>query len=99
MQTDIVIIRPIISEKSMLLAQNGIYTFEVAKTANKNQIGQAIEKSFKVSVINIATGVIKGKEKRFGSKRSPKKMTDGKKAMVTVKKGDKIDLFDIKEEK
>ncbi len=99
MQSDLIVIKPIISEKSMVLAQNGIYTFEVAKQSNKHQIAEAVEKTFNVHVINVATSVIKGKEKRFGSKRTPKKMTDSKKAMLTVKKGEKIELFDIKEEK
>ncbi len=99
MQIDLVIIKPIISEKSMVLAQNGIYTFEVAREANKDQVATAVTTAFNVHVIDVATSVIKGKERRFGAKRTPKKMSDSKKAMVTVKKGEKIDLFDIKEDK
>ena len=99
MQTDLVIIKPIISEKSMILAQNGIFTFEVARQANKDQIAEAVTSAFKVHVVNVSTSVIKGKERRFGSRRTPKKMSDSKKAMITVKKGEKIELFDIKEDK
>jgi len=99
MQTDLVLTRPIISEKSMVLAQNGIFTFEVAKAANKDQIAKAVAAAFNVHVTEVSTSVIKGKERRFGSRRSPKKLSDSKKAMVSLKKGEKIDLFDIKEEK
>jgi len=98
MQADLIIIKPLISEKSMVLAQNGIFTFEVAKQANKDQIAKAVENAFNVHITDITTSVIKGKEKRFGSKRTPKKMTDSKKAMITLKKGERIELFDIKEE-
>lgn len=99
MQSDLILIKPIISEKSMLAAQNGTFTFEVAAGANKNRIAEVVEQSFGVHVINICTSVIKGKTRRFGSKRVPKKAQDSKKAMLTLKKGEKIDLFDIKEEK
>ncbi|MGI5828314.1 MAG: 50S ribosomal protein L23 [Patescibacteria group bacterium] len=99
MRTDLVLKRPIITEKSMVAAQAGKYTFEVDRTANKHAIAEAVENQFKVNVINVSTTKIKGKTRRFGARRQPVQMTDSKKAIVELKKGQKIELFEIKEEK
>lgn len=89
--------KPIITEKSLNQAQNGKFTFLVSKKANKNQIRKIIQKHFKVDVIDIKTLKISGKTKRFGSKRLETQMPDYKKAIATLKKGQKINLFEIKE--
>jgi large subunit ribosomal protein L23 len=99
MRFDLIIKRPLITEKSMGLAQEGKFSFEVLKKANKYQIAQAIAKVFNVEVVGIVTSVIKGKEKRFGARRMPAKSSDSKKAIIKLKKGQKIDLFELKEEK
>lgn len=99
MKFDLIIKRPIITERTMLLAQLGKFSFEVDKKANKNQIKEVVEKIFKVNVVSIATSAIRGKSKRFGAKRVTVKLSDSKKAMVELKKGQRIDLFEIEDEK
>jgi len=83
--------RPVISEKSFSAAENGKYVFVVDSRANKIEIAKAIEKLFKVTVIDVTTVVMKGKVKRVGRKFG--KRSDFKKAYVTVKDGDKIEEF------
>ena len=73
----------------------GKFTFKVDKTANKNAIKQVIEKRFGVSVINVTTITVKGKTQRVGARRAEVKVTSWKKAVVTLKKGEKIDLFEL----
>ena len=87
-----VIIRPIISERSMDLMEQGKYTFEVAKTAGKEEIAEAVEKLFGVHVVKVNTMSVKGKHKRvryqtMGMTRS------WKKAIVTLKAGETIEIF------
>ena len=85
-----VIIRPIVTEHSYDQMENNVYTFEVAKDSNKVEIRQAIEAIFNVSVVKVNT-LNKPKPKRVryqvGQTRT------WKKAMVTLKEGDTIELF------
>lgn len=91
-----IIKKPVISEKSLMLAnQNNIYTFEVARTANKHQIQETIEKMFKVNVTGIRTISHHRVRKTTGKKRLPTMVAPTKKALVTLKKGQTIDLFDM----
>lgn len=90
-----VIISPVITEKSMDMAQNGKFTFKVAKDANKGDVKRAVEEKFKVKVISVATQVVKGKEKRSGAKRLINRTPSWKKATVSLESGQKIDLFDV----
>ena len=86
-----VLIRPVISEKSYRLADDGKYTFVVAPEANKTQIRQAVESIFGVTVTGVNTLNRPGKRRRtrFGwGKRA-----DTKRAVVSVAEGDRIDLF------
>jgi large subunit ribosomal protein L23 len=83
--------QPIISEKSFAAAESGKYVFLVAKRATKIEIAKAVEKAFKVHVLSINTVIIEGKVKRFG--RIIGKRKDYKKAIVTIKKGEKIEEF------
>lgn len=76
---------------SQLSADLGQYTFEVDRKATKHQIAAAVEKTFKVDVVRVNTQVIKGKPKRSRSGR-PIKTSTIKKALVTLKAGDKIEL-------
>ena len=86
-----IIIRPIITEHSYDMMEANTYTFEVAKSANKIEIAQAVEKIFNVHVVKVNTLNVKAKPKRLrwvaGETRT------WKKAMVTVKAGEKIELF------
>lgn len=86
-----IIIRPIVSEKSYDLINQNRYTFEVAKTASKPQISQAITQIFGVTVTNVNTMNVTGKPRRVRYAKG--KTRDWKKAVVTLKEGDKIDVF------
>lgn len=92
-------IKPIISEKSVMDAQKGKFTFRVAKEMNKNAIAAAIHDQFKVDVVGVATTIVKGRSKRFGMRRLEKKESSWKKAIVELKNGQKISFFDIGEQK
>lgn len=83
--------QPKISEKSFSLAENDKYVFLVNLAANKIEVKKAVEKAFKVDVIAVNTEKIRGKVKRFGRKYG--KRSDYKKAIVTIKKGQKIEDF------
>ena len=86
-----VIIRPIISEHSYDMMEDNCYTFEVAKTANKVEIAQAIEAIFNVKVVKVNTLNVKAKPKRVRYQLG--KTRTWKRAMVTIKEGDSIELF------
>ena len=85
-----VIIRPVVSEKSYNLIDQGKYTFEVAPGSNKTEIKQAVEQIFNVKVasVNTLNRIGKTKRTRFGFG----KRKDTKRAIVTLKSGS-IDLF------
>ena len=86
-----VIIRPVITEHSYDAMENNVYTFEVAKDANKIEIRQAIEAIFDVKVTKVNTLNVKPKPKRV---RYQKGLTRSwKKAMVTLAEGDEIAIF------
>jgi large subunit ribosomal protein L23 len=81
-----------LTEKSNKLSSGlGQYTFEVAGSANKHQIADAIERTFKVTVRRVNTQTYRGKNKRSRQGR-PSVGSDYKKAIVTLKAGDKIEL-------
>ena len=80
-------------------AARGRFTFIVATTANKNIIATAVEEQFKVTVVSVQTIITKGKGARAGKRRIQVKLSPQKKAIVRLAKGQKIDLFDTKEEK
>lgn len=86
-----VLIRPVISEKSVGLVEENKYTFWVAPAANKIEIKAAVEKMFKVHVDDVHTMNVRGKMKRVGRYQG---MTAArKKAIVKLKAGDKIEGF------
>jgi large subunit ribosomal protein L23 len=88
-----VIRRPIaLTEKANVLREkHNQVVFEVARTANKVQIRQAVQKLFNVRVTAVNTMLIRGKERRMG--RGYAKMQNWKKAIVTLHEGDSIDFF------
>ena len=86
-----VIIRPVITEHSYDARENNVYTFEVAKDANKVEIRQAIEAIFNVKVVKVNTLNVKSKPKRM--RGAAGRTRTWKKAMVTLKEGDSIELF------
>lgn len=87
--TDI-IIAPVITEKSAVAAEKNVYTFKVASEANKIEIKKAIEEAFGVKVEKVNTLNTKSKAKRVG--RYTGKTQTYKKAIVTLKDGEKIEL-------
>jgi large subunit ribosomal protein L23 len=86
-----ILVRPVVSEKSYGLLDEGKYTFVVAPDANKTQIKQAVEEVFRVKVTGVNTLNRQGKRRRtrFGWG----KRTDTKRAIVTLAEGDRIDIF------
>lgn len=92
-------IEPIITEKSIADAQKGKFTFKLATTLGKNAIKQLISDRFKVDVVGVATTIVKGRSRRSGPRRTEKTKKPWKKAIVQLKSGQKIDLFEIGEQK
>ncbi len=84
--------RPLITEKNSVLQAQGKYAFEIAGEANKPQVKQAVEKAFKVTVTAVNVMTVPGKTRRVGRRQV---LTQSwKKAIVTLKPGDKIELFE-----
>ena len=88
-----IIIRPVISEHSYDLMAHNRYTFEVAPSANKIEIAQAVEEIFNVKVTNVNTVNVKAKPKRVRYQLG--KTRTWKKAIVTLAEGDTIELFSV----
>lgn len=93
-----ILLRPIITEKSMLLASRGVFTFQVDLNATKHQVKSAVETTFKVNVTGVSTVRVKKEGRRTGRKRIMSASTSEKYARVSLKTGQSIDLFDLKEE-
>jgi large subunit ribosomal protein L23 len=87
-----VILAPVVSEKSYGLIDEGRYTFLVHPSTNKTEIKQAVEAIFGVKVEAVNTLNRKGKRKRFGLKQGQRK--DTKRAVVTLREGESIDIFE-----
>ena len=89
-----VVLRPVVSEKSYALLDDGVYTFVVHPGANKTEIRQAVEAIFNVRVTNVNTLNRKGKRKRNRRQATFGKRPDTKRAIVTLAGEDRIDLFE-----
>ena len=87
-----VLMRPIVTEKSTILQERGKYVFHVAPNATKSQIKAAVERAFSVGVVQVNTLATRGKVKKYGARKT--KTPDWKKAVVTLKAGDQIQLFE-----
>jgi large subunit ribosomal protein L23 len=83
--------RPMITEKNTLVGLQNKYIFEVAPDANKTMIRRAVEALFKVDVTSVNVARVHGKLRRVGKDRGMTR--DWKKAIVTVKDGQRIDVF------
>ena len=86
-----IVVRPVISEKSYDMIEHNRYTFEVAKTATKPQIADAVSEIFGVTVTSVNTMNVKGKPRRVRVAKG--KTRDWKKAIVALKEGDAIEFF------
>ena len=88
-----VLIRPILTEKTTGLEEAGnVYAFEVGVGSNKHEIKTAIESAFGVSVEDVRTAVMRGKNKRFG--RFYGKRSNWKKAYVKLAEGDSLNFYE-----
>jgi large subunit ribosomal protein L23 len=87
-----ILIRPLVTEKSTALMEQGKYVFVVAKAANKIQIANAVAEIFKVKVVSVNTVNVMGKMKRMG--RNVGKRSDYKKAIVKLAAGETIEFFE-----
>jgi large subunit ribosomal protein L23 len=88
-----IIRKPLITEKSTRQKEEGRqYVFEVHRDANKIEIQSAVERLFKVKVLQVRTSNVMGKTKRLGKRYG--KRPDWKKAILTLREGDRIDFFE-----
>ncbi len=87
-----VLIRPLITEKNTVMQEKSKYAFAVADAANKPLIKQAVERAFKVKVTAVNVQRVPGKMRRVG--RRPVMTRSWKKAIVTLRPGDKIEFFE-----
>ena len=85
----------ILTEKATRVRGQNKVIFKVARNANKIQIRDAIQKLFGVTVVDVNTMVVRGKERRMG--RGYAKLHNWKKALITLKEGDEIPFFDASE--
>jgi large subunit ribosomal protein L23 len=85
--------KPLLTEKSTQL-KDGLnqVSFEVDKNANKKSIKKAVQDAFSVTVLDVRTMIVRGKTKRMG--RYEGRRSNWKKAIVSLKEGEKIDLFE-----
>ncbi len=90
------ILKPVISEKSIMLASSRVYTFEVPMATNKIEVARAIKSAFNVDATAVRMIITKGKIKRF--KGQTGRRVDVKKALVSVKAGQSIKVFDTEPE-
>ncbi len=92
MQNLQVLVRPVVTEKSTLLQERDKYVFEVTPSANKIMVRQAVELAYNVKVVSVNIVMNRGKLKRMGQRRV--RTRDRKKAIVTLKQGDRIQVFE-----
>jgi len=92
MQLYEVLRRPLVTEKSTILQSQGKYAFEVNNKANKYEIKDAVEKAFKVTVTGVNIIKVQGETHRVGKNKVFRQ--PWKKAVVTLKSGDKIQIFE-----
>ena len=90
-----VIVKPVVSEKSYTLLEENVYTFEVAKSASKPEIRDAVESIFDVKVLKVNTLNRDGKRKRNRRRPTFGKRPDVKRAYITLAEGDSIELFEV----
>jgi large subunit ribosomal protein L23 len=84
---------PLVTEKlDALREETQTYAFEVDRRANKQQIREAIERLFKVHVEEVRTAIVRGKKKRLGQRIGQR--PNWKKALVRLREGEKLDIFE-----
>ena len=88
------LIKPIITEKSV--ARSSEYAFKVNKKASKGAVANEVEKTYGVDVVSVRTMIVRGKKRRLGRTNKFKTTENWKKAIVSLKDGQKIELFEQK---
>lgn len=88
-----VILSPVITERSMQMIKIGKYTFKVAKNSDKRKIKKAVKDKFGVDAVSVATIIVKPTKKNVNRREIT--VPAFKKAIVKIKSGQKIDLFDV----
>lgn len=83
--------RPYVTEKASILADTNTYVFEVDERANKYQVKEAIEKTYKVNVVKVNIANLPAKKKGWGKLKGKKNRRT--KAIITIKEGQKIEIF------
>ena len=86
--------RPIVTEKTTLLQERNKYVFEVMPYATKGQVKVAVERGFNVRVTAVNILKTRGEQRRIGRNRHLVRSADTKKAVVTVREGDTIQIFE-----
>jgi len=97
--TNLDLLKPVITEKSMRLAQSGQFTFNVSLSASKASIAASVEDIFKVQVLDVNIIKLKAKKRRSGKRRLLSFSPSRKKAIVTLKSGQSIEYFELPKEK
>ena len=87
------LLKPLITEKTSREAKTGRYAFAVTISDTKTEIKKMIEKTFKVKIVKVQTLITSGRLRRTGKRGTTSRTPDWKKAVVTLKPGDKIDLW------
>jgi large subunit ribosomal protein L23 len=95
MKSNLIVLKPIFTEKTLSQQEQGKHAFWVRKDATKGQIRDSFESVFGIKPMNINTIIVKGKVKTDWKKRLPIKKSDIKKAIITIDKNKKIELLKI----
>lgn len=95
MENSQVLVKPIISEKSLNQAASGWYTFAVKARARKPEIKKAVQDAFGVKVLAVKTMTVKGKKRRVGRRLKTSTTSSWKKACLLLAPEQKIDLFEV----
>lgn len=90
-----IILGPVVTEKSLVNQEKGVYSFWVSVGANKNQIASAFQSVFNIKPLSVNTLTSKGKVKTDWKKRTPIQKSDRKKAIITLGKDQKIELLNL----
>lgn len=86
--------RPVVTEKSTLLQESRKYVFEIHPAATKSEVREAVERAFEVSVTSVNTIKTQPTVRRFGATGRRAKVGGSKKAVVTLKPGETIQIFE-----
>jgi large subunit ribosomal protein L23 len=96
MKTNLIVLKPVFTEKTLIQQEKGKYAFWVKRDATKGQIQSSFETVFGIKPLSVNTVLVKGKNKTDWKKRLPIKKPDLKKAIITIDKNTKIELLNIK---